>query len=793
MIVRRIFPGDRSFYHVFITCILILLDAGCTVKQEAGGTVSFNDDWKFIRPISSPDSPDSMLKLPDSHWESVTLPHTAKLEPLIVSGQQWTGICWYKKSFNASLDNKGRHIGILFGAAMQDATVWLNGRLISRHLGGYLPFYLDISDGIHFDSGNEILIRLDNRENTMIPPGKPLGELDFLYYGGIYRNASLIIKDQLHLTHPLEIDTLQGGGVMVNTDSISKEESVISISVSVRNQDQVRRFCGIEAVLKDRNNKLVATASSEIINIPSLTDIRIPLRMQVKNPDLWFPDSPSLYTLETRLIENEKCIETSDIRIGLRTISFTVQNRFSINNVPLEIRGTNRHQEYPYIGYALSDNAQYRDAWKIKNAGFNFVRSSHYPQSPAFLDACDELGILVMNSIPGWQYFGDSAFCELSYQNTREMCRRDRNHPSVILWEASLNESVMPVDFMRKSHEIVHTELPFPDIYTCGWIDSVYDVFIPARQHSVPPYYWNNYPKAKPLFIAEYGSWEYYAQNAGFNQTEFTDLKPAERSSRQLRGYGERQLLQQAYNFQEAYNDILKGPSAGCSNWVMFDYNRGYASDIESSGIMDIFRLPKFAYWFYKSQADDDPVCFIASFNSAVSAQYVRVFCNGDSVVLYRNGILIGSQKPDCNPPATNLPHPPFTFRMPAFESGTLKAESYKQGKISAKHTVTTAGEAANISLEADLSNKELKAGCRDIIFVYASITDLTGNVLNDSSLPIRFTVNGDGMLIGDNPVRAEAGIATILLKAGKSAGKLLVRAESEGLNPSKIEIISKK
>lgn len=777
--------------RLVISLLALVSLFSCTEKQKTGECTSFNHGWKFFRSDNIQLSAEVALKADNALWENVNLPHTAFIEPLVMKDQQWTGICWYKKIFAIDRRKKGKHIGILIEAAMNDARVWFNGMEIKRHLGGYLPFYLDISDKIRFDSGNILLIRLDNRENPSIPPGKPLKELDFNYYSGIYRNAYLIVKDKLHFTDPMEFDTLQGGGIIVNTENITPEEATVSVSASIINQDQVTREFTVITLLRDNYDIDAAQVNSESVSIPSLTALRIPLRIRVSKPRLWSPGSPSLYTLETRLIEKGKVLDSESCKIGIREIEISSGKGFCMNGEHILIRGTNRHQEYPYIGNALSDNAQYRDAWKIKQAGFNFVRSSHYPQSPAFLKACDELGIMVMNATPGWQFFGDSLFCENSYQNTREMCRRDRNHPSVILWEASLNETVMPVDFMKKSHEIVHSELPFRDIFTCGWMDTIYDVFIPARQHAEPPDYWNKYAKPKPIFIAEYGSWEYYAQNAGFHQTEFKDLKPVGRSSRQLRGYGARQLLQQAFNFQEAYNDNLNGPAIGNSNWVMFDYNRGCATDIESSGIMDIFRLPKFTFWFYKSQADDEPVCFIAGYNTTASAKYVRVFSNGDSVALYRNGVLISAQKPDRNSNTTNLSHPPFTFAMDTFETGTLKAEAFKNGKSWSDYSITTAGKAANLSLEADLSNRELRADGGDIIFIYASVTDLTGNVRYDSTLPVHFMVEGDASLVGDNPVNAEAGIATILLKAGSTPGKIVVKAESGALNSASMEITS--
>ena len=727
----------------------------------------------------------------DTVWEEVSLPHTAAIEPLVMTGDQWTGVCWYRKVFKLNPRNRGSHVGLEIEAAMNDAVVWINGTRVARHQGGYTPFYLDLSSTVRFDGPNILLIRLDNRENAEIPPGKPLRELDFYYYSGVYRNVRLMVKNRLHFSNPVEPDTIQGGGLWFHTDSLGTEEAHLSAGLSVRNSDQITRKCKIEAILRDPYGTVAAAVNSEPVTIPSLSSRRVAMRFNVRQPQLWSPGSPSLYTLESRLTERGKLLETSVVKVGIRTISLSNSNGFTINGIPIKLRGTNRHQEYPYIGYALSDAAQYRDALKIRQAGFNMVRASHYPPSPAFLDACDELGILVMDAIPGWQFFGDSVFCENAYRNAREMCRRDRNHPSVVFWEASLNETNMPVWFIRKMNQIIHTELPYPDTYTCGWMDTLYDLFIPARQHSVPPDYWNKHSGTRPLFIAEYGSWEYYAQNAGFHQTEFRDLKPAERSSRQLRAYGERALLQQAFNFQEAHNDNLRGPAIGNANWVMFDYNRGYAPDIESSGIMDIFRLPKFTYWFYKSQSDDEPVCFIAHYNLPESPDYVRVFSNGDSTVLYRNGVLIAGQGPDRTASDTHLNHPPFTFRMKGYESGNLKAESFRDGKVWAEHSVTTPGPAANISLEADLANRPLTADGADVIFIHASITDLTGNILSGSDLPVRFILEGDGKLIGMNPIRSEAGIASILLRAGTHPGKLVIRAESEGLTSDTLTIYS--
>jgi beta-galactosidase len=670
---------------------------------------------------------------------------------------------------------------------MNDAIVYLNGAEIARHTGGYLPFYVDLSNDLRFGRENEILLRVDNRDNPSIPPGKPLSELDFLYYSGIYRNVSLFVSDKLHITSAPEADTLLGGGVITGFRDVSKDAATVIVSVLVQNDDRTPRSFYLKNTLLDAAGTQVSASLSEEIEMEPGQRRRLLSEVRVMQPALWSNEQPFLYTLRTELQAGQNAIDCNEIRIGIRSVEITRDNGLLLNGNRVSITGTNRHQEYPYIGYALSDNAAYRDASKIRDAGFNFVRCSHYPPAPAFLDACDELGLLVMDAIPGWQFIGDSIFCEASVRDTRLMCRRDRNHPSVVMWEASLNETMMPYSFLNRLHQTVKEELPFGNNYTCSWMDTICDVFIPARQHAKAPEYWKNYDKNKPLLICEYGDWEYYAQNAGFNQTEFSDLEPAARNSRQLRSAGERGLLQQAYNFQEAHNDNLFGPCFGDANWLMFDYNRGYAADIESSGIMDIFRIPKFTYWFYRSQSDDGPVCFIAYYNLPSSGKTIRVYSNADTVQLFRNDTLLAVQGPDNDVSTANLTHPPFTFTADEYIPGTIRAVGLRKGSEYGMHSVTTPGPPAALRLSVDFSNKPLRADGADVVFVYATLVDSLGFPVMTADSVVEFSVRGNATLIGDNPVRAEAGIATILLRAGTNPGKVMVHASSGTMSKAEI------
>ncbi|MDP3180785.1 MAG: glycoside hydrolase family 2 TIM barrel-domain containing protein, partial [Bacteroidota bacterium] len=585
-------------------------------------------------------------------------------------------------------------------------------------------------------------------------------------------------KDKLHISDPIAANRVAGGGLLVTYSDVTAQSAKINVQVDVENESESAKQASIQINMKDAEGKSILFETIAEQTIPASGFILFKQQFKFDNPKLWSPDNPNLYRLEVKVLSSNAAVDSLSQKIGTRTFSFSDKDGFVLNEQKLKIRGTNRHQEYPYIGNALSDNAQYRDAYKIKQAGFNFVRSSHYPQSPAFLAACDELGILVMDAIPGWQFVGNEEFQDHCIRDTREMVRRDRNHPSIILWEASLNESGMTKSFMERAHQAVHEELPVADVYTCGWIDDVYDVFIPARQHSKPPYYWNKYAKDKPILIAEYGDWEYYAQNAGFNQTAYGDLQTEERNSRQLRGFGQKRLAQQALNYQESHNDNLNGSAVGDANWLIFDYKRGYAPDIESSGIMDIFRLPKFAFYFYATQAEKaEPMIFIANYWNDPKFKDVKVYSNCEEVELLLNGKAIARQKPDQDRNSTNLKHPPFTFAMAEFIAGKLEAKGYRGGKEVVRTEVKTPGEPAQIMLTVDWSGKELQSGQNDVVLVYASVTDADGTILPEDIRPITFTVEGDTELIGDNPRKAEAGISTILLKAGKTSGVVKLKA----------------
>lgn len=738
-----------------------------------------NEGWKFIRLAEGQEEEAFQASdFDDAKWKSVSLPHTARLEPRLVN-DQWQGICWYRKQVAVPEEMKDKKIFLEWEAAMNFAKIWINGSLVTEHHGGYLPIVVDASDYLKPGEQNTIAIRLDNRDNPVTGP-KALKILDFNMYGGLYRKMNVYVKEKVYISHPILADKTAGGGVFITTQQFSEISASVRTKTHIVNESGKLQSIYLRQTLS-YGDQPVAVSNKTIEQVNA--EVSVEMKFPVLEPKLWSPDAPHLYQLVTEVFVENKRVEIQVDRLGIRNFTFQGDDLY-INGKKTFLRGVNRHQEYPFIGYALSDNAQYRDAKKIKDGGFNYIRLSHYPQSPAFMDACDELGIVVIDAILGWQYYGDNdPFREYCYRSARHLIRRDRNHPCVMAWEVSLNESAMPVFFMEKLHEIVHEEYPGEHVYSCGWLDDVYDIYLQARQHRI--LHKEDYiSHEKPYSVSEYGDWEYFSTNAGLNQHNYSQTVREEKSSRQLREFGEARLLQQAFNVQEAHNDNYRTEAYSDSYWVMYDYNRGYSDDLEASGLMDLFRIPKFAYYFYQSQQAPEKatVLQIASYWTPKSPMDVKVYSNCEEVELYLNDALIGRKSPDADSNSTHLAHPPFTFHLDAFESGELKAIGYIQGKEAIKQSVLSPGNPVALKVWLDESGRKPQVGCNDVLFLYIAAVDENGTIVPDCSDEMGLKLEGDVEVLNVDEIQAEAGIATALIRIGQDANAIRIQAMSNDL-----------
>ncbi len=722
-------------------------------------------DWDFWRADAGQKA--GIADVPPTGWQPVTLPHTANIEPRIVN-DQWQGDAFYRHVFRPEPDWAGKSVWLRFEGAMNVAEVFVNGARVERHLGGYLPFTVDLTSAASSGEPVEVIVHLDNRDNPVTGP-KPLKILDFNMYGGLYREVTLSVRDTLHITDETEAAKPAEGGIFVTYPSVTEHEATIEVQTEVRNAGAEPRFFTVRQKLLRDGTVVDVVQSIEQQFAPGKTQ-SIPVKLTVDAPALWAPDSPNLYTLVSEIVDGGRVADSRETRIGIREIDIS-RTSFRINGRKMYLRGVNRHQEYPYVGYAIPPNADYRDAKLIKEAGFDYVRLSHYPPSPHFMDAADELGLLLLDAIPGWQYSSDDpAFVAQVERTCRDMIRRDRNHPSVLAWECSLNESDMSPDLVKRLHTAVHEEYPGPQAWSAGWVPETYDIYLQARQHRLP--HPDQVLPNKPYIVSEYGDWEYYAQNAGLAQDSWQNLSEAERTSRQLLSDGEARLLQQALNIQEAANDNRTTRAFADGYWAMFDYNRGYADDLEASGVASLERVTKPSYQFFRSQRDagetsphwnGGPMVFIASDWAPGSSLDVRVFSNAEEVTLSHDGKEFARQTPDDGPFTEHLAHPPFTFHLPKFEPGELVASAYIGGQIVARHSVRT--PEAPASVVAGLAREGDPAVAGDLLFVHARVVDANGTTVPDNGIEVDLSLEPGLEAVGPVRVPTEHGIAATLVR----------------------------
>ena len=799
-------------------CIVIDLGAPRTfagfryLPRHDGNSSGMIKGWRF-HASTSPSATPAALESPDSlpsnvEWETVNLPHSVRLEPINASGgRNYQGVCWYRKVF-AGGDWKGRKVYMAFEGAMQVADIWLNGHKFPTHFGGYQPFTIDVTDQL-LSGGrtNQLVVRLDNSDNPEVPPAKPQGQLDFTYFGGLYRDVRLVVMNPLHITDEILANKPAGGGIFVRYPQVSAAQAVVDVQTDVANEHPAAKRCTVRQELLDASDAVVGTATQDGDIAPGGCRA-FNQSFTLANPQLWHPNHPHLYTLRTEIRADNAVIDQRVTRIGIRRIEFKPEGLF-INGEKFFASGCNRHQDHPYVGYALPDSAHYRDARKIREEGFTSFRS-HYPQDPAFMDACDELGIVCIVSNPGWQFFGNQTFVDRTIQNAHEMVRRDRNHPSAVLWEPTPNETSISESYCRAVNQAVHDEYPGDQCFTGG------DGGLGNGAKILNVCYGRERIPGKPVWAREWGD---SVDNWGDQQGRV----------RIARGWGELPMLVQLQSHIVKLNDLYKNTGdapgqtilSGAGLWAGIDCYRGYHRQPFLGGPLDLFRLPKFDYYFFQSQrppdvkltgVDSGPMVFIANFGSAWSPHTVTVLSNCEEVRFYAGGKLLDTRRPDAG---FNLPHPPFTFETKKadtekttyymtntepgyhYQPSAYKAEGLIGGKVVATHEIYAPGVMRAIKLEVDTAGRDLIADGGDWIRVYAKIVDGRGTVHPMADDPISFSVEGEGAIIGDatigaNPVKAEAGIATALVRSTTKPGRIVVRASSFGLSPGEVIIESK-
>lgn len=605
--------------------------------------VDINFDWMY-----SPNFNESYISptfdvssYEDSLFEEVNLPHTNIEVPYnnFDEGMYQFESCYRKEIWIDKLE-QGEQVYVKFNGVMAYAKVYLNGIYVGEHKGGYTPFKIDLTVAANQGENNLLTVYVDSSERNDIPPFGFV--VDYLTYGGIYREVSLEYCNNVRFD-----------AVCVKTKDVLTKRPFLDIDLYTYNnsEDPYELICKFDFIYQ----KECIKTFNKVINITNQRKERINVKEEVCGINLWSIDEPNLYYINVQLIKDESIIDTHNIRFGFREAQFTEEG-FYLNGKKVKIQGLNRHQSFPYVGYAMPGSAQYKDAEILKyELGVNTVRLSHYPQSDHFLDRCDELGLLVFDEMPGWQHIGDEAWQDLAVTHVEEMILKDFNHPSVIIWGVRINESSDHDELYKRTNALAKA---LDDSRSTGGVRCITKSHLLEDVYTYNDFIHNGDNRGlqkkkkvtrsnKPYLITEYNGHMYPTK-------KFDD--EAHRVEHAIRHL----------NVLEAMHKENK--ISGAIGWCMFDYNThkdfGSGDRICYHGVMDMFRIPKHAAYVYASQQENNPVMHVASplcigeFEGSMLHD-VYVFTNCDYVKLYKNGDYVGTFYPrkDLYP---HVKHPPM-------------------------------------------------------------------------------------------------------------------------------------
>ena len=605
-----------------------------------------NDDWLFTEQFE-----DSLVapEYPENTLQPVRLPHTCKETPFHYFDESlYQMVSGYRRHLLIPKDWQGKRILLTFEGAAHDSTVFCNGKKVGEHHCGYTAFTVDLTDNVLYGQDNLLCVRLDSRENLNVPPFGYV--IDYMTYGGIYRDVRLEVKEKVSLSDIFvhtAIDFRSSPVTAQITSEITLTES--DENVTIRQYYMPKSTAAAQESWRLLCEQTVSTDVS--------CDKEFSLTATITAPLLWDTEEANLYILKTQLLYQDNTIlDETETRFGIREAVFK-KDGFYLNGRKLRIRGLNRHQSFPYVGYAMPKSMQRLDADLLKKElGLNAVRTSHYPQSHYFLERCDELGLLVFTEFPGWQHIGDDAWKAQAVANAEDMIRQYRNHPSIILWGIRINESPDDDAFYEKTNAVAHKLDPsrptggvramkkshlLEDVYTYN--DFLHDGEMPGCD----PKKKVTSDMEKPYLISEY--------NGHMYPTKAFD--------------NEERRSEHAIRHVNVLDAVAGQPDiAGSFGWCMFDYNThkdfGSGDRICYHGVMDMFRNPKLAANIYACEQEQTPVLEITSSmdigeHPGCNRGNIYILSNADSVKMYKNDRFIKEYLPGMSP-YKHLKHGPI-------------------------------------------------------------------------------------------------------------------------------------
>ncbi len=604
-----------------------------------------NDDWlfteQFENSLMAPEYPENTL-------QPVRLPHTCKETPFHYFDESlYQMVSGYRRHLLIPKDWQGKRILLTFEGAAHDSTVFCNGKKVGEHHCGYTAFTVDLTDNILYGQDNLLCVRLDSRENLNVPPFGYV--IDYMTYGGIYRDVRLEVKENVSLS-----DIFVHTAIDFRSSPVTAQiTSEITLTESDENVTIRQYYMPKSTATAQESWRLLC---EQTVSADVSCDKEFSLTATITAPLLWDTEEANLYILKTQLYQDNTLLDETETTFGIREAVFK-KDGFYLNGRKLRIRGLNRHQSYPYVGYAMPKSMQRLDAdFLKKELGLNAVRTSHYPQSHYFLERCDELGLLVFTEFPGWQHIGDDAWKAQAVENAEDMIRQYRNHPSIILWGIRINESPDDDAFYEKTNAVAHKLDPsrptggvramkkshlLEDVYTYN--DFLHDGEMPGCD----PKKKVTSDMEKPYLISEY--------NGHMYPTKAFD--------------NEERRSEHAIRHANVLDAVAGQPDiAGSFGWCMFDYNThkdfGSGDRICYHGVMDMFRNPKLAANIYACEQEQTPVLEITSSmdigeHPGCNRGNIYILSNADSVKMYKNDRFIKEYLPEMSP-YKHLKHGPI-------------------------------------------------------------------------------------------------------------------------------------
>ena len=731
--------------------------------STAGGRLilPMNRKWRYSRTVVEGGHEKDF---DDSKFDQVVIPHTNI--PLPWHGfdeKTYEFVSLYRRRFKPPSEARGKHVFVDFEGVMTASTVWINGTKLGEYKGGYTPFSFELTPHLDFDGENLLAVDVDSTERPDIPP---FGyEIDYLTFGGIYREVSLRVVPSTFIEN-----------IFVRPKDVLSANPSVDVDCFIQNLDGSKDLLTVEVDLLDGDRVLAKgsqkVASSSVASEPSAHMVRLE---KLGGIQLWDLDKRNFYTARVRLLHAAQLLDEDSRRFGFRQAQFT-DHGFELNGKVIKLRGLDRHQTFPFVGQAMPGRVQRRDAQILRDQlKCNIVRTSHYPQSRHFLDACDEVGLLVLEEIPGWQHIGDAAWKEISVDNVRRMIRRDWNHPSIILWGVRINESKDDHDFYTRTNALAHQ------------LD-------PTRQTGGIRYFQESEFLEDVFTMNDFGFPLKPPNHPRYLNTEFVGHTYPTKTIDQVE-----RLTEHTLRHARIHDQLASNPQyAGGIGWCAFDYNThgdfGSGDRICYHGVTDIFREPKPAAGFYKSQCDPaeeillQPAFHWARGDASIGFSKAVVCSNCEHLKFYIDDKLVGEVDPDRQQFA-HLRYAPFVLDMKELfhKWGDLKIEGYIGGKQVIEKRMSGSGVDTKFLLLPD--DTQLIADGADSTRVVLRVSDDFGAVRPFANDAIQFEIEGPGRIVGDNPFSLIGGTGAVWIRSQETPGKVRLKAIHPRLGPQKVEI----